>query len=326
MKTGLVLGKFMPLHKGHLALFDFAGTRCDKLIILLCHSSSEPINGIFREAWLNEAVAEISNVEVVSYPYDEKVLPNTSVSSKEVSLKWSNIIKQLLPDIDVIFSSEPYGDYLTEFLGVKHVAFDFKREQVPVSASSIIANPLLNWNYIAAPARPYFLKKIVLVGTESTGKSTLTEKLAAHFNTSHVPEMARQILEKTEDCLPVHLVEIAALHAQEIIKRTKEANRLLFIDTDINITKSYSQYLFNEALIVPAWIEEANKADLYLFLEPDCEFIQDGTRLPSEERNKLSLFHKEQLMKSGIAYFSINGNWDDRFKKAVNITKELFKI
>lgn len=326
MKKGLVLGKFMPLHYGHLALFEFAANQCDELTILLCFNNNEPIKGIKREEWLKESIVNISNTSVVAYQYNENELANTSVSSKEVSLQWSRIIKKLLPDIDVVFSSELYGDYLAEFLGIKHMVFDFKREIFPVSASAILVNPLLNWNYIADPARLFFLKKIVLLGTESTGKSTLAEKLAKHFNTGYVPEMARNILEKTEDCRPEHLIQIAELHAKEILKRIKKANRLIFIDTDINITRSYSKYLFNESLITPAWVDEANKADLYLFLEPDCEFVQDGTRLSAEERNKLSFFHKEQLRDAGISYFSVNGNWGERFKKAVNLTKEYFKI
>src|SRR5436190_16202555 len=251
MKKGLVLGKFIPLHSGHLALFDFAGKQCDELIILLCYSDNESIPGALREEWLKEAVAKIPKTIVISYQYDERELPNTSVSSKEVSLQWSRAIKKLLPDIDTIFSSELYGDYLAEFLAIKHIAFDFNREAFPISASAILENPLLNWDYIAPPARSYFLKKIVLLGTESTGKSTLAEKLAVHFNAAYVPEMAREILEKTEDCKPKHLIQIAELHAQEILKRTKDAERFLFIDTDINITKSYSKYLFNETLNIP---------------------------------------------------------------------------
>lgn len=326
MKKGLVLGKFMPLHIGHLALFEFAGKQCEELVILLCYTSNEPITGALRESWLKDTVAETPNMLVVSFRYDEDILPNTSISSREISLQWSNVIKNILPDIDTVFSSELYGDYLAEFLGIKHIAFDLKRKLFPVSASAILKNPLLNWDYIAPAARPYFLKKVVLLGTESTGKSTLAEKLAGYFNAGYVPEMAREIIEKTEDCRPEHLLEIADVHAKEILKRTEKADRLLFIDTDINITKSYSKYLFNKTIDIPDWIEAANKAHLYLFLEDDSGFVQDGTRLPDEERKKLSLFHKEQLKETRIAYFSIHGSWNERFDSAIMIIKKYFAI
>ena len=326
MKKGLVLGKFMPLHTGHLSLFDFASHHCDVLYVLLCHSNKEEISGSVREEWIKTSVAKIPNAIFISYLYDEDKLPNSSTSSKEISLQWSNAIKEILPEIDIIFTSEQYGDYIAEFLRIKHMVFDIDRKAIPISASLILNKPLLNWNFIADVAKPYFLKKVVLLGTESTGKSTLTKLLATYFKTNYVPEMAREILEKTEDCQPKHLIKIAELHAKEILTRTKNAVRLLFIDTDINITKSYSKYLFNEKLNTAAWVEEANKADLYIFLEPDCEFVQDGTRLPVLERNKLSLFHKDQLREMGIPYFSINGNWDERFEKAIVLIKEYFKL
>jgi HTH-type transcriptional repressor of NAD biosynthesis genes len=326
VKKGLVLGKFMPLHTGHLALIDFAAGQCEELFILLCYTNNEPVSGSIREEWLKTATTNHSNCSVVKFLYNEAVLPNTSVSSKEVSQLWSRAINTILPDIDVIFSSELYGDYVASFLGIRHIVFDIERKAQPISASAILTNPLLNWNFIDVAARPYFVKKIVLLGTESTGKSTLTEKLATYFNAAYVPEMAREILEKTEDCKPEHLVQIAALHATTILSKLKEANRLLFIDTDINITRSYSKYLFNETLHTEHWIEDANKADLYIFLEPDCEFVQDGTRLPDEERHKLSLFHKEQLKQAGIPYFSINGNWEERMEKSCALVKKTFKI
>lgn len=326
MNRGLVLGKFMPLHYGHLALFDFARKRCDELCILLCYTKNESIQGSVREEWLLKSFAEFSDVKVISYLYDEDKLANTSVADKQVSLEWSKAISNILPEINIIFSSELYGDYVAEYLKIKHICFDIKRKSNPVSASAIFANPLLNWNFIAEVAKPYFVKKIVLLGTESTGKSTLTKKLAEYFNTDYVPEMAREILEKTTDCKPKHLIEIAELHAKEILIRAQKTNGLLFIDTDINITKSYSKYLFNETLQIAGWIEEANNADLYIFLEPDCEFVQDGTRLSNEERNNLNLFHKQQLMESGISYCSIYGNWEERFEKATTLIKDFLKI
>jgi HTH-type transcriptional repressor of NAD biosynthesis genes len=326
LKKGLVLGKFMPLHKGHLALFDFALRQCDQLFILLCYTKNERINGKLREEWLLTAVKDLPGCKVVSFLYDENELPNTSVSSKEVSLLWSRVINNILPAIDVVISSECYGDYLADFLHIKHSMFDMQRINIPVSASAILTNPLVNWDFIAAPAQSYFIKKIVLLGTESTGKSTLAEKLAAYFNASYVPEMARQILEKTIECKPVHLIRIAELHAKEIVKVIETAKRLVFIDTDINITKSYATYLFKETLFVEQWIEAINKADLYLFLEPDCPHVQDGTRLSEEERNELSFFHKKQLEQVGISYFSISGNWDERFEKACSIVKDHFNL
>lgn len=327
MIHGFVLGKFMPLHQGHLALIRFARTHCDVLTVLVCCSPAEPVEGIVRQQWLHEELEEDEHISIRCFHYNEEELPNTSVSSREVSLLWAKALQQEVPEADIVFSSEPYGEYLAEYMDIRHIAFDPPRVNVPVSASAIRQEPLVNWDYIASSAKPWYVKKIFLLGSESTGKSTLTEKLAAHFNTSFVPEMARDILEKTTDCTAAHLLQIAELHAKTIGHFLAKANRLLFIDTDITITQSYSRYLFQTELHVHDWIKEANRGDLYFFLETDCPFVQDGTRLDEPERNKLSNCHKELLREKNIEYISIRGNWENRLSAMIEtINSQFFPV
>jgi HTH-type transcriptional regulator, transcriptional repressor of NAD biosynthesis genes len=324
MRSGFILGKFMPLHKGHLALVDFAKQHCDLLYIILCASNTETINIETRKGWLETELKGNSSVNILCFAYDENEFPNTSVSSREVSAKWAIALKQLVPDAAVVFTSERYGDYLAEYMHIEHIPFDVKRTAAPVSASAILKDPFKNWDLIAGAAKHWFVKKIVLLGSESTGKSVLTEKLATFFNTTYVPEAAREIIEKTDECIYDDLQKIAALHAKRINENLLRANKLLFIDTDIHITRSYSRFLFDRELVVDPWIDEANRADLYIFLETDAPFVQDGTRLDKEQRDKLSRSHKETLRHYNIPFVSINGNWEERFNLAVRIVEERY--
>jgi HTH-type transcriptional regulator, transcriptional repressor of NAD biosynthesis genes len=324
MKKGLVFGKFMPLHHGHLALINFALQHCDHLFIILCYTENEPIEGTIRSRCLQASLDTNSSITLVSFLYDAAELPNTSISSRHVSGLWANAFKTLVPDVDIVFTSEDYGAHVAEFMCIEHILFDKARTTFPVSASEIRANPFNYWHFIAGKAKPWFVKKIALVGSESTGKSVLTERLAKQFNTCFVPEMARDIIEKTNDCTPGDLYKIADLQAQAILSKISVANKLLLVDTDLTITKSYSRYLFGEELIVEPWIEVANKFDLYFFLEPDCEYIQDGTRLSLNDRNALSLHHKTYFEGQGIKLISINGDWDDRFQKMVKTIEQTF--
>ena len=326
MKRGLVLGKFMPLHKGHIALIDFALNRCDELIVLVSASYDEPISANQRLEWIEEAYKNNSKVIPRLLIYDEAVLPNTSESLEGVSKLWANYLKEHLPSIDVIFASEAYGAYMGRFLNCEHVIFDEPRKIVPVSATQIRNDPFTFWDFLPDVVKPYYTLKICLYGTESTGKTTLTQRLAKHFNTVAVPEMAREILEHTDDCTEQHLLQIAQLHADTINEKIKQANKLLFVDTDINITRSYSKFLFKKELIVPEWIEAANDFDLYLYLDEDASYVQDGTRLTEADRNKLNESHKQELISRGINYVLINGNdWEERFKRAVEAVNEFIK-
>lgn len=313
----------MPLHLGHINLIEFAEKKCDELLVLLCATEIEPIKAADRFNWLVKTFASVEKIKPRLLIYDDKILPNTSVSSQKVSELWAEYLKDNVEPIDIIFSSVAYGEYLAGFLNCECITFDQYRQNTPISSTLIRKQPFKYWDFIAPAAKPYFVKKVCLYGSESTGKSTLSVRLAEFYNTEYVPEMAREILENTHECTRQHLEEIAALHASAIIDKVTRANRLLFIDTDLNITRSYSKFLFNEELTVPQWIEDANRLDLYLYLDIDAEFVQDGTRLNESERTLLNLSHKEELDKRGIKYRLIQGDWDDRFEKAIRIINDL---
>lgn len=324
MVRGLVLGKFYPLHLGHIGLIEFAEKQCDELVVLVCASNIENIAGSTRLKWIQETFNSNPKIKPTLLKYSEQELPNTSKSSKNVSEVWATKIQSTLGKIDVVFSSEIYGDYLSKFLKCNSVLFEPLRTTNNISASEIRSNIFKNWNYIAESAKPYFVKKVCICGTESTGKSTLTEKLASHFQTSFVAEMAREIVELTNECTEVDLKQIAKLQAMEINKKLKTANKFLFIDTDINTTRSYSKFLFDKELLVENWIEEANQCDLYLFLDADAPHIQDGTRLDKQRRDELNIFHKKELADKGIKYELVTGNWQQRLEKSISTINKLW--
>ncbi len=319
MHIGLVFGKFMPLHVGHLSLIEFAVENCDKLNVILCYNYEDEISGTLREQWLRQALEKYENVTLISFRYDQKEFPNSSISSREASKIWAVAFKRLVPNVNRVFTSEEYGDYLSEYMTIEHLSFDRRRIKNPVSASAIRNNPFYYWKFIADEAKQFFVKKVAILGTESTGKTILSEKLANYFKTVFVPEVGREIVEKTDECKIEQLYQISELHAKKIEKKILKANKLLFLDTDLNITKSYCLFLFNQELKVAAWIEEANKCDLCLFLETDAKYIQDGTRFSKEQRDHLSLSHKRILEKNGIKYIQVSGTWNDRFNRARNI-------
>lgn len=325
MVAGLVLGKFHPLHRGHLGLIDFGLENCDRLFILICASQTELIRGETRLRWVNEAYSANPRAVPILLHYDENELPNTSVSSPEVSKIWADKIRQIVPaPIDLVFSSEPYGDYLASFLDCQHKSYDSGREKAPISASQILSAPLLYWDYLSEPAKPFFVKKICICGSESTGKTTLTERLARHYQTVFVPEAGREIIPQTDICTPELLQKTALRHAQMIEEKQKRANRLLFSDTDVNTTRSYSRFLFGTELPTSDYIEAANQFDSWIYLGADAPYVQDGTRLSHQRRNELDIFHRNTLNARGIAFDIITGNWEERFERAVMLVERRF--
>ena len=315
----------MPFHKGHIALIDFAIANTQSLQVLVCGNKNEPINGETRFNWVKNHYSDNSNVHVHLVEYDDEQLTASSVAGKEASEKWADYLKERFAGIDVFISSEAYGQFVADRWGIEYIDFDEERKTVPVSATQIRQHPFTYWSYIPEIVQPYFVKKICIAGAESTGKSVLTERLANHYNTAFVPEIARDIVDTTASVTIGDLYAIANAHASAIIKTIPFANKLLFVDTDLNITRSYASFLFGTTIATEDWVNEANQFDLYLFLETDCLYVQDGTRVSEADREALNASHKKEFSKQGISYYTIRGNWEERFNTAVEtIDKNFF--
>lgn len=313
METGLVIGKFMPPHTGHIELIRFAAGRCDSLIVLVGARKDEPIPGLLRLEWMRETFSGQGNISV---EYTDEELPDSAESSRTVSRVWAEFLRERFPGVSVIFSSETYGDYLAEYMNIRHESFDPERKSVAISGREIRAHPFRYWEFIPEKVRPYFVKKVCVYGPESTGKSVMTEYLARYFSTIFVPEMARVHLgdkEVVESDMPV----IAELHAREIMARIPAANKILFVDTDHITTKIYWRHFFGREPEFPAWIHEANSFDLYLLLDVDVPWVADPQRYSENCREEhLSQFRGE-LDDAGIEYVLVRGSWDERNSTAV---------
>jgi HTH-type transcriptional repressor of NAD biosynthesis genes len=322
VETGLIIGKFMPLHRGHMALIDFALARCDKLIVHCAARDHEPVPGRLRLDWLRETYGDNKKIDI---RYTDDVLPDSAVSSREVSRVWAEYLSGKFPGVDILFSSEKYGEFLAEYMGVDHADFDPERSRFPISATDIRNEPLLNWEYIPSAVRPYYLKRVCLYGPESTGKSTLTADLAAFYNTEHVPEMAREVLGERH-VVYEDIPRIAEFHAGEILMKEKKAERLLFCDTDLITTEIYSRHYFGRVPEFPRWVEEANRYDIYLFLEIDTPWVEDPQRDLGHRRREFRNIFMRELTKREIPFTLISGNWDERFLKAREAIETRWKL
>ncbi len=321
MKKGFVFGKFLPFHKGHEAMIRFAITQCDHLTVLICCSDREQLPGKMRKSWMDETFAGITSLDIRIFEYEEALLPNSSVSSETISEIWAKAFRRLLPNHTLLITSEPYGEYVARFMGIQHIPFDPSRIYVPVSASAIRKDPVSWWNYLPDSVKPDLSIKVVLLGTESTGKTTLTAQLADHFHATSVLEAGRDLIDDSNEFTIDDLYLVANAHATIIDDASRGIHPLLFIDTDIHITISYGRYAFDTTLNIGPEIFRKNRADLYLYLNNDVPYVQDGTRLSQEERNKLDVFHRKTLQDYHIAYEAITGNWEERFEKAVALTQ-----
>ena len=163
------------------------------------------------------------------------------------------------------------------------------------------------------------LKKIVILGPESTGKSTLCAALATHFNTTWCPEYARQFLNENgtdysyDDLLTIAKGQLAGEDAF-----VEKANNLLIIDTDMYVMKVWCEYVFGKChqFILDEII--ARKYDLYLLCNIDLPWTKDELREYPDEGPRKELFHIYQdiLINQSVPWALISGEDEARFASA----------
>lgn len=166
------------------------------------------------------------------------------------------------------------------------------------------------------------VKKFVIIGPESTGKSTLCSQLASYYKTSWVPEYAREFLEKNgtnysyNDLLTIAKGQIGLEESLALKLTTHDS--LLFIDTDMYVMKVWCEFVFNNC---HNWILNRiaeRSYDGYLLCNTDLPWVKDDLReYPDvETRNRLYHYYKDLLVNQSIPWTDISGGYDERFEKA----------
>ncbi len=166
-------------------------------------------------------------------------------------------------------------------------------------------------------------KRICLHGPESTGKSTLATRLAAHFGCEVVPEYGRAYCEAHgTDIGMTELVHIAeaqdAMNRAAAVRATELHAPLVLFDTDPLITEVWAQMMFGHS---DPWFAGFNGyADLYLLLHIDLPFVDDGLRVyaKTEERQHFFELCKSELDARGVGYVLVRGIGDARFTAALD--------
>lgn len=309
----LVLGKFLPYHLGHAHLITTARAHSDDLTVLVCSIKAEPIPGVLRFQWVRDAHPDCRVLHVA------EEVPQAPEDSDDFWPIWTDLIARYAGEIDAVFTSESYGDELARRLGARHVCVDQPRTTFPISGSAIRRDPMAHWDFIPRQARAYFARRVAIVGPESSGKSTLAERLARHFGTVHVPEYGRDYC-LTRPAARLTLPDFEAIAwAQATLEdeMAHDANRVLVCDTELHTTATWSDMIAGAR---PAWLTDAARArryDLFLLLGDDAPWIQDGTRVLGDRRVEHLGRLRAELRAAGRRVVELTGTWDDRFRGAV---------
>lgn len=173
------------------------------------------------------------------------------------------------------------------------------------------------------------IRKVVIIGPESTGKSFLCARLAAHYNTDWVREFAREFLLKHGNHYTYNdLLTIAqGQSALESIIEADCTQPVLFYDTNMYVMQVWSEYVFKNCdLFILDQIVEKNY-DLYLLCKPDIPWEQDPLREYPDiaAREELYMFYKELMVNQNVLWTEISGDFSERFRQASGAIDQLLR-
>lgn len=339
-KVGMFGGSFDPLHVGHIHDIIRAACMCEELYVMISWCEGrESTSKELRYRWILNSTRHLPNVKIILI--EDKAVSKEEYNTDYYWEKGAQDIKAAIgKPIDAVFCGSDYlGTNRFESLYTESVVIYFDRKEVPISSTDIKTWAYKNWDYIPDVCKDYYCAKVLIVGGESTGKSTLVHNLALAYNTNFVEEVGRETCDYAggeEYMIVDDLVENLIRQKNEVRKAAKCANRILFCDTDALTTGFYGDLLLNPITtdnihfgLLAKSINYFNNWDLVLFLEPDgTEFIQDGTRNEDikAEREKYSNLLKQFFDKNNVQYITIFGSYLNRFDTAKRLIEEKFGI
>lgn len=322
MSTGLVAGKFDPPHRGHALLIDTARIKNARVIVLVFDYKEQIVPVKQRVAWLREIHPGV----------DVRVLPTFNylrLTPEDAKVEAAHVRELLGEPVGVLYTSEDYGAMIAAELGAVHFMVDRERTMVPITGTMVRRSPATMLQWLEPCVRAHFIPRVCVVGAESTGKSTLCGRLAAHYDTAWAHEYGREYaLEKAKDGRLGHWSENEFAHiAFEQQRReddlARRANRVLLCDTDALASRVWCErYLGREPV---HWPLPPSRIGLYLMPYPDVAFVADEIR--DGEHRRLWMHERllEVMGQTGRPIVVLQGTFEERDAQAIEAIDALLE-
>lgn len=322
-RHGLVLGKFYPPHAGHHHLIRTALRACTRVTVEVLASEVESIPLQHRIDWLTE---DHPTARVVG-GMDEAEVDYNSPAAWDAHMA---VIQDLLDEpVDAVFTSDPYGSELARRLDATWVRVDPGRLDNQVSGTAVRADLAGYWHELSAATRAGLAARVVVLGAESTGSTTLAEDLAAHFGAAWVPEYGREHTITRDGGLdePWRADEFDLIVDRQIAWEDTALRRtpvpLLICDTDVLATALWHErYVGVPAPRILAQAA-AHRPDLYLLTGDEIPWIDDGARDGEHIRHAMQQRFRDVLADQPVPWAEVRGTPAERLARAASLVGQV---
>lgn len=307
-RRGLVVGSFAPLHLGHQQVIEYARRECAQVTVMTWANPDYPdMPTHVRADWIR---ALYPDVDVIGF--DARECPPDDAPG---AAQRAFTVARLPHAVDAVFSSESYGDALGVALGAVHVPVDPARESHPISGTRIRVDPHAHRRWMHPLVHAHFVEKVVFLGAESTGKSTLAQSLSAALEEPHVEEVGRRLWVDADGDLPLaDYVRICREHTALEDRAALEAKRFVFVDTNAITTQSYAFFFHGECPDdVRDYADRCRDRYAHTFVcRPDIPFDQDGTRVHPQVQQYQDGAIRNDLTIRNVPYTMVGGTLAER--------------
>jgi HTH-type transcriptional regulator, transcriptional repressor of NAD biosynthesis genes len=315
-RHALVVGKFAPLHLGHQGLLDRAHELADEVtVVIWSNPDYADMPNEVRAGWVRDL-----------YP-DAHVLVGDdgplNIEPEEVQRTYTaRLLARHQRRPDVVVTCESYGPGLATHLGIAHERVSDERFFDDLSGTTVRTDIHAHRSMMPPTVYSHFVEKVVLLGAESTGKSTLAVRLAEVFETQHVQEYGREHYEQRGGELDLDdYVVIAREHRRREDDATKRSNRYVFVDTNAITTMFFSHYYNRSSLPELRALADqcASRYRHVIVCNDDIPFEQDGWRDNEVWRGRMQGMVLHDLAVRDIAFHVVSGSVDERIDQVRSI-------
>jgi NadR type nicotinamide-nucleotide adenylyltransferase len=306
------VGKFAPLHVGHQWLLDHAHSLADVVTVVLWSNPdfAEMPTGV-RADWVRALYPSACVLVGDDGP------PNSEPD--DVHREYTRaILAKHDRHPDVVTTRESYGPGLAEHLGIAHEWVASERSAVDVSGTLLRTDVHAHRHLLHPRVYEHFVERVVLMGAESTGKSTLTDRLAVEFGTAQVQEYGREHYAERGGQLDLDdYVTIAQVHREREDEAIKRVNRYLFVDTNAVTTMFFSHYYNRDSLpeLHRLADECATRYRHVIVCDDDIPFEQDGWRDNDVWRARMQGMVLHDLRVRRIPFHVVTGPLETRLEQ-----------
>jgi NadR type nicotinamide-nucleotide adenylyltransferase len=326
-KRGLTLGKFAPFHKGHQSLIETALSEMDEVIAIVydCPElTAVPLN--VRANWIRTLYPTVQVVEAWDGPTEVGDTPEIKRRHEDYLL---NHLK--LTGITHFYSSEFYGEHVSQALGAVNRVVDCDRKAIPISATEIRKDPFKCREYLDPIVYRDLVANVVFLGAPSTGKTTIADRMAQEYGTVWMPEYGREYWEQHQVNRRLSLVqleEIAERHLEREEDLLRQANRFLFTDTNAITTYMFS--LYYHAAATQRLKELADQAvyryDLVFVCDTDIPYDDTWDRSGDVNRRSFQKQIVADLVLRRVPFVILRGSLETRVLYAKGILDRYHKF